>query len=187
MAYKPQNPAPLGGDNEVSWEHESLVIADTTDESLVVLQPKEISCLLSFLIPRVTDEQIDRLILLLFAGLYQFDETELKSMRSAVRDWLAALNQPPAPSLDKDATFITKEEALSMLVDGDLIHTFRGQVVPVGADWPRASILAAMDKYAFELSGPVATAGGHGMAFRDEHGIVFVETKPVDQPPATSH
>jgi len=86
----------------------------------------------------------------------------------------------------KDAILITKEQALSMLVDGDPIHTFRGQVVPIGADCPRASILAAMDKYAFELSGPTATAMGHGMVFRDEHGVVFVETKPVNQPPATS-
>jgi len=63
MAYKPQNPTPLGGNNEVSWEYGSnLVIADTTDESLVMLRPKEISRLLSFLIPRVTDEQIDKLL-----------------------------------------------------------------------------------------------------------------------------
>jgi len=48
----------------------------------------------------VTDEQIDELIHIEFSGLYQFDETELKSMRSVVRNWLATLNQPPAPSFD---------------------------------------------------------------------------------------
>ena len=47
-----------------------------------------------------SDEQINELIASLFDGFYPWSEDELVSMRPLVRNWLAALNQPPAPSLD---------------------------------------------------------------------------------------
>lgn len=78
---------------------------------------------------------------------------------------------------DDNSALITREQALSMLPDGDYIHTFRGQRIPIGADWPREKILSAISKYQFELTGPMATSTGYGMAFRDEHGVVFVATR----------
>lgn len=73
---------------------------------------------------------------------------------------------------------LTKEQVLSILPDGENIHTFRqaGNSL-IGADWEREEILKALEKYDFELSGEVATRMRHGIAFRDEYGWVFVHTK----------
>lgn len=78
-------------------------------------------------------------------------------------------------AMNDDIVFLTKEQAIAMLPDGDYIHTFRGFV---GADWSRNEIMGAIEKYQFELTGPNATAMNHGMGFRDEHGWVFVSTRP---------
>jgi hypothetical protein len=86
----------------------------------------------------------------------------------------------PEDAADKNngREFITKEQAIALLPNGENIHTFR-QAGPtlIGADWEREDIIAAMDKYRFELTGPAASSMGHGMAFEDEYGLVFVETK----------
>lgn len=77
---------------------------------------------------------------------------------------------------------LTKEEAIAMLPDGDSIHTFRNPApsVLVGADWEREEILKAINKYDFELTGEAASAMDHGMAFKDEYGWCFVETRPQE-------
>ena len=80
---------------------------------------------------------------------------------------------------NNEIVFLSREQARAMLPDGDTVHTFRGAIVPVGADWPRQKILDAIERYQFELTGPMATAMGHGMGFSDEHGQVFVATKPA--------
>lgn len=77
-----------------------------------------------------------------------------------------------------DREYITKEQAIALLPDGEYIHTYR-QIGPnlIGADWERSEIINAMDKYKFELTGPLASSMGHGMAFEDEHGFLFIATK----------
>jgi len=72
---------------------------------------------------------------------------------------------------------LTKEEVISMLPDGN-IHTFRqaGNTL-IGADWERNSMLKAINKYEVELTGEQAASMGHGMAFCDDLGWVFVQTK----------
>lgn len=73
---------------------------------------------------------------------------------------------------------LTKEEALKMLPDRDYIHTFRNSgITLIGADWSKEEMLKAIEKYEFELTGEQATNMEHGMAFKDELGWVFVETK----------
>lgn len=73
---------------------------------------------------------------------------------------------------------LTKEEIFAKLPDGEYIHTFRQPgLTLIGANWERRSILKAINKYPFELTGEQATGMGHGMAFCDEHGWVFVQTK----------
>jgi hypothetical protein len=77
---------------------------------------------------------------------------------------------------------LTKEEAIAKLPDKEYIHTFRQANNPfatalIGAGWDKNEIISAMDNYEFELSGERATSMNHGMAFQDEHGWCFVETK----------
>ena len=73
---------------------------------------------------------------------------------------------------------LSKEEAREMLVDSDSVHTFRqaGQML-IGADWSREDMFKAINTYDFELTGERAANMNHGMAFHDENGAVFVETK----------
>ena len=92
-----QNPTPLGGTNEARWIPKNrLAITDTTDYACVLLKPKEISCLLSFLISP-TDEQIDNLVKRMNDIFVQhLNESHQSAMRRVVRDWFAALS-PSAP------------------------------------------------------------------------------------------
>jgi len=78
---------------------------------------------------------------------------------------------------DNERRVLSKEEALAMLPFKKHVHTFR-QAGPIliGADWDRKAILDALDKFEFELTGEQAQSMGHGMAFCDTNGWVFVET-----------
>lgn len=79
--------------------------------------------------------------------------------------------------------FITVEEAIALLPEGDYIHTFyqMGSTL-VGADWDRADILQKLtecDK--IEVAGDQARAMGHGLAvYRSDakwqSDILFIET-----------
>lgn len=74
---------------------------------------------------------------------------------------------------------ITKEQAVSLIGEGDIIHTFRnGGGMVFGADWGRESLIEAFEKYesTLELTGEGARRMGHGLAFRDNYGALFVET-----------
>lgn len=82
-----------------------------------------------------------------------------------------------AGSTDERVT-LTFEEAEAMLADGDLVHTMRsaGNLV-IGADWPRADLLAAMrEAPSIQLAGPAATQMGHGLAVQVD-GWLFVKTR----------
>ena len=71
------------------------------------------------------------------------------------------------------------DEAIAMLSDAEYIHTFRQSMdgALIGADWARQDIMDALKKYTAELTGEHAQALKHGIAFCDNHGWVFVETK----------
>lgn len=73
---------------------------------------------------------------------------------------------------------VTLERALEMIGDGERVHTIRNSAVGVmlGADWDRAGIIAAIEKFGVELSGPAATSMKHGLVLFDEHGPLFIET-----------
>ena len=81
--------------------------------------------------------------------------------------------------MDKNKVYkLTKEEAIAMLGDKEFIHTFRDSDISlIGAEWSRKEILEAIDEFQFELTGETATKMGHGMAFKDNYGWLFVETK----------
>lgn len=81
--------------------------------------------------------------------------------------------------VDEEREIVTPEQAAAMLPDGDTVHVFRNPMgnTLVGADWTKAELLKAFQKYGVELSGPAATAMHHGICFMDESGWVFVSTK----------
>ena len=78
---------------------------------------------------------------------------------------------------------LTTEEALALLAEGDSVHTFR-QAGPalIGADHPRETLVDSIREYGCQLSGATATAMGHGMVLEDDHGYLFIATKPEATP-----
>lgn len=82
---------------------------------------------------------------------------------------------------DTDRKFLTYDEAVARLPDGDEIHTFTNPAVGLllGADWSREQILEAFkaDGAEVEESGPAATAAKHGIAMKHNGRFVFVATK----------
>ena len=79
--------------------------------------------------------------------------------------------------------FITVEEAVDLLPDGDYIHTFFNMPFGLlGADWSREDVI---DKFKtsdkIELTGEQARSLGHGLAVynndtKKQSEILFVET-----------
>lgn len=81
--------------------------------------------------------------------------------------------------MEDEKEFITFEEAVKMLPDGDYVHTFRSSApgIVIGADWSREDLLEKMKKAGLELSGAAATAMKHGIALIDDQGPLFIATK----------
>ncbi len=78
----------------------------------------------------------------------------------------------------KEKLFVTAEQALSMLPDGDVIHTFRStNYTLVGADWSREEIVAAIQKYECELGGDMCRSMKHGLAVHTAKLPLFVQVR----------
>lgn len=72
---------------------------------------------------------------------------------------------------------LTPEQALDVLPAGEFIHTFmQGGRVLVGAEWDRADVEKSVRENPCELSGPAATAMGHGLVIMEPDGPVFIAT-----------
>ena len=91
-----------------------------------------------------------------------------------------------------DAVIITPEQAESLIVEGDDVHTFVSAAFGlVGADHSRRGILAdirAAER--IDLSGPMARAMGHGICLRRKgQSPLFVRTNDAKMdafdPPAS--
>lgn len=79
--------------------------------------------------------------------------------------------------------FITAEQAMKLLADGDAVHTFRqGGMMLVGTDWDRADIeklMTGLPSEQIELSGETARRMKHGVCVWDRNeNPLFVETDP---------
>lgn len=79
---------------------------------------------------------------------------------------------------DDPDRYLTLKQALAMLPDGDLIHTFRqaGPAV-LGCDMPREDIVQALKDGKPELGGEACTEMGHGLIVIDDTGPLFIETR----------
>lgn len=80
-------------------------------------------------------------------------------------------------------TYITIEQAISVLPDGDFVHTFYNTGFGlVGADWSRNDILDKLRRCdIIELTGPAARGMGHGICAYNKNAkyqsdILFIET-----------
>ncbi|MEM0531494.1 hypothetical protein WGC32_14330 [Zongyangia sp. HA2173] len=80
-------------------------------------------------------------------------------------------------------TYITKEQAISILPDGELIHTFYNPWFGlVGADWSKDDIIDKIQKSdILELTGPSTRSMGCGMCAYSKDAqyqgdILFIET-----------
>lgn len=86
--------------------------------------------------------------------------------------------------MSDDREFLTAEQALAMLPDGDSIHTFvpsAGGGVLIGADWGREAIEEYIHTHPVELSGETATRMKHGLAAKRGDGWLFIETKAMEE------
>lgn len=85
--------------------------------------------------------------------------------------------------MEKEKRFLTAEEAISILPDGEYVHTtYQTGFVFVGADWDREDIIDKIrNSEKREITGPNARAKGHGLALypqgaKFQSDILFVET-----------
>lgn len=77
-------------------------------------------------------------------------------------------------------SYLTAEQAIAMLPDGDEIHTYMNPAVDVlaGANWSRERVVELIESGAqCGLAGPLATRMGHGLVVMHETGPLFVETR----------
>jgi hypothetical protein len=80
--------------------------------------------------------------------------------------------------------FLTYDQAVALLPDGDRIHTFvDGGLAILGADWDRADILVLLEMTSRrEVTGPSAQSMGHGLAaFRADGEPVFIATRSLGE------
>lgn len=82
-----------------------------------------------------------------------------------------------------DKRYITYDEAVSILPDGEYIHTFiNGGFGLMGADWSREDILDKLSKSeVIELTGEQARSMNHGMCAYNKDAkwqsdLLFIET-----------
>lgn len=80
-------------------------------------------------------------------------------------------------------TYITAEQAISVLPDGDSVHTFYNPGFGlIGADWSKADITDKLhNSDIIELTGPGARGMGHGICAYNKDAkyqsdILFIET-----------
>ncbi len=78
--------------------------------------------------------------------------------------------------------FISADEAIELLPEGEYIHTFRQSGILIGADWLREEVIDLIRKSdCLELTGGIARKMDHGLAIYDhdakmQSDILFVET-----------
>ena len=84
--------------------------------------------------------------------------------------------------MDDERCKLTEEEAILMITENELVHTFRGTgPAIVGCSHERELIIELIKKHGAELSGSMATTMGHGIVLKDEHGWLFIETRKEDE------
>lgn len=78
-----------------------------------------------------------------------------------------------------DRHILTIDEAISVLPDGDYLHTTIANGVPLGADWSRDAVIAHIRKAgSAQISGPIMMGMRHGLCL-DAGRRLFVVHDPA--------
>lgn len=78
--------------------------------------------------------------------------------------------------------YITPDEAISLLPDGEDVHTFVDNGWLIGADWSREDIIDKINSADVrEITGPAARGMGHGLVVYNKSAkyqsdLLFIET-----------
>jgi hypothetical protein len=74
---------------------------------------------------------------------------------------------------------LTPEHAMSLIADGDSVHTFRnpGPSILVGAEWDRSEIERHVRSNPTELGGERCREANHGIVVHDKYGTLFIATR----------
>ena len=84
--------------------------------------------------------------------------------------------------MGNEKEFITFDEAVELMVDGEYVHTFRNPAgIMLGADHRRSELLEKMKRSKLELAGEMATAMKHGLVLTDDTGPLFIATKEQEK------
>jgi len=74
--------------------------------------------------------------------------------------------------------FLTKEQALSTLPEGEDIHCFVSGGILIGADWSRKQVEEYIkNAETVEIGGGMCRSMGHGLAVFGTDGLKFFEAK----------
>ena len=96
---------------------------------------------------------------------------------------MSGRDSQPTVEANEDRVFLTIDQALGLLPEGDIVHTFRNPGgMMLGADWSRAAIeeeILRAEKR--ELTGGMAKAMGHGLVLfpkgaQRQGDLLFVAT-----------
>lgn len=80
--------------------------------------------------------------------------------------------------METDRIFITGEQAIEIMNDGESVHTFRsGGIALIGCDWNRDDLIGAINSSECEIGGEMCQAVNHGLVVWTD-GPLFVECKP---------
>lgn len=73
-----------------------------------------------------------------------------------------------------EAIFISLEEAIGVLADGDRVHTYRNPAgMLIGADWDRDGLIDAMRRHqdTLQIGGPGCRGIKHGLVMYDPKAL----------------
>ena len=74
--------------------------------------------------------------------------------------------------------YLTKEQALSALPEGESVHCFVSGGILIGADWSRKQVEQYFEETdSLEISGGMSRGMGHGLAVFGADGLKFFEAK----------
>ena len=84
--------------------------------------------------------------------------------------------------MSDDKVFLSYEQAVSLLPEGDNVHVFLNpNGVLLGADWSRKSVLDMLQVGESQLGGGMCLSMGHGLVCKNEGRFHFVATRPQEQ------
>jgi hypothetical protein len=84
--------------------------------------------------------------------------------------------------MSDNIVFLSYEQAVSLLPDGDDVHVFLNpNGMLVGADWSRQSVLDMLKVGTSQLGGDMCLRMGHGLVCENKERFHFVATRPQEQ------